>query len=111
MIKKLLQCRKPGIFIPPTSAVHLHFCPYIWTLYQHFRDPTLVLSRFAAEESFTSRQLSPSRNQRASPSTPEVRGGFGNDPPSEPRLGNPSPEVFGDPDPFLQALQYLQANP
>jgi len=43
--------------------------------------------------------------------TPEVRGGFGNDPPSEPRLGNPSPEVFGDPDPFLQALQYLRANP
>ena len=111
MIKKLLQCRKPGVFIPPTSAVHLHFCPYIWTLYQHFRDPTLVLSRFAAEESFTSHQLSPSRIQRASPSTPEVRGGFGNDPPSEPRLGNPSPEVFGDPDPFLQALQYLRANP
>ena len=56
MIKRLLQCRKLGVFIPPTLAVHIHFCPYIFNLYQHFRSPRLVISRLAIVELFTSRK-------------------------------------------------------
>jgi len=57
MIKKLLPCRKLGVFIPPTLAVHLHFRPYIFILYQHFRNPRLVFSCLAIVEPFTSRKL------------------------------------------------------
>ena len=111
MIKKLLRCRKPGVFIPPTSAVHLRFCPFVWTLYRHFRGPILVFSCSVVEESFTSRKFSPSRNRHVSPGTPKVLEGFGNAPPSEPRLGNPGPEVFGNPDPLLQVLRYPPGEP
>ena len=41
----------------PTLAVHLHFCLYIFTLYQHFQSPRLVFSCSAIEESSTSRKL------------------------------------------------------
>ena len=61
--------------------------------------------------SFHASRLKEGRNRHASPGAPEVREVYGNNPPSEPRLGNPGPGVFGDPDPSLQVLRHLRANP